>query len=358
MGDRDGAVIVTGASGRLGGALATSLDDRYRVVAFDRAGPPVPPPGIETIDADLSSDEGLLPALRRFRDRHGPEVASVLHFAAYYDFSGEPTPLYEQVNVAGSARLMRCLREADFQVGQFIYASTMVVHASGEPGRPIDEDSPLGPSLPYSRSKLRAEEALRAGRGDIPLVILRLANVYDDRVHHPVLAQQFRRIREGGVANRFFPGDPGRGQSYLHVSDLIDAVGRAVDRRRDLPPELILLLGEPGAVAYGEIQSELGRLLRGSPQGTRRIPRILARAGMIAQGLLPGGGDPFLRPWMIDRADDHFELDVSRARSALGWSPQQSIRSKLPTMAASLVADPEGWYRDNGLEPPASGQRP
>jgi len=64
--------------------------------------------------------------------------------------------------------------------------------------------------MPYSRSKLRAEEALHEARGDIPLVILRLANVYDDWVHHPVLAQQFRRDFERRPGARLFPGDPSR----------------------------------------------------------------------------------------------------------------------------------------------------
>src|SRR3954452_6485600 len=105
MGDRDAAVITTGASGRIGAAVAKRLDGRYRVVAFDRAGPPVPPPGIETIDVDLTSDEGTREGLRTFRGRHGPEVASVLHFAAYYDFSGDPSPRYEEINVGGTERL-------------------------------------------------------------------------------------------------------------------------------------------------------------------------------------------------------------------------------------------------------------
>ncbi len=92
MGDRGGTAIVTGASGRIGAAVALRLDGPYRVVAFDRAGPPVPPPGIETIDVDLASVEGVRAGLLEFRKRHGIEVASVLHFAAYYDLSGAPSP--------------------------------------------------------------------------------------------------------------------------------------------------------------------------------------------------------------------------------------------------------------------------
>src|SRR6476620_3192029 len=112
MESRGGAVIITGASGRIGGAASQRLAGRFHVVAFDRAGPPVPPPGIETIDADLTSEASVLDALTQFRERHGTRLASLLHFAAYYDFTGGSSPKYEEVNVRGSTNLMQGLQEA------------------------------------------------------------------------------------------------------------------------------------------------------------------------------------------------------------------------------------------------------
>jgi len=55
---------------------------------------------------------------------------------------------------------------------------------------------------------------------------------------------------------------------------------------------------------------------------------------------------------MIDRADDHFELDISRARTAVGWEPRRSLRETMPTIVAALEADPWAWYRENELEMP------
>lgn len=353
MGDRRGTLILTGASGRLGAALAGRLSGRFRVVAFSRSGASATPAGIETLAVDLGDDQSVAEGLAAIRDRHGDEVASVLHFAAYYDFTGEDDPRYEAINVEGSARLIRGLAAARLRVGQFVYASTMVVHAPVDPGRTIDEAAPLGPNLPYSRSKLRAEEALRRLRGDIPLVVLRLANVYDDTTHHPVLAQQVRRVFERDPTAGFFPGDPARGQSYLHAEDLLDAVDRIIDRRRELPGDVTFLLGEPGATPYEAIQRELGRLLRGAELPTRRVPKALAKLGAHAMRLKFWGEPPFLRPWMIDRADDHYALDVSRAREHLGWSPSRSLLGTLPAMAELLRNDPEGWYRANDLEPPS-----
>jgi uncharacterized membrane protein len=56
---------------------------------------------------------------------------------------------------------------------------------------------------------------------------------------------------------------------------------------------------------------------------------------------------------MIDRANDHYALDITRARTVLGWVPKRSLRETLPKMIEALKADPIGWYRENNLEPPS-----
>ena len=55
---------------------------------------------------------------------------------------------------------------------------------------------------------------------------------------------------------------------------------------------------------------------------------------------------------MIDRANDHYALDITRARTLLGWEPTRSLRETIPKMIAALKADPVAWYRENDLEPP------
>src|SRR5262249_16108878 len=82
-----------------------------------------------------------------------------------------------------------------------------------------------------------------------------------------------------------------------------------------------------------------------------RVPRPLAKVGAWVQSHLPFVEDPFIKPWMIDRADDHYALDISRARRLLGWRPKHALRDALAEIVAALKADPPGWYRANGLEP-------
>lgn len=51
----------------------------------------------------MESDESVQTALKRVRYAYGERIASVIHLAAYYDFSGEPSPKYESVTVRGTA---------------------------------------------------------------------------------------------------------------------------------------------------------------------------------------------------------------------------------------------------------------
>jgi nucleoside-diphosphate-sugar epimerase len=343
-------VVVTGSSGLIGSALAGRLDRTYDVVGFDRPGVPHPPAHIECVDIDVTSDDSVHDGLRQVRQRHGDRIASVVHLAAYYDFSGEPSPLYEEVTVRGTGRLLRGLR--DFRVGQFVFSSTMLVHAPTEPGRPIDEDSPLDPKWDYPQSKVRTEELIRAERGDTPAVFLRIAGVYTDRCDSIPLAHQIQRIYENQLTSHVYPADTSRGQAFVHLDDLLDAIRRVIERRADLPAETALLIGEPETMSYEELQKLLGLLIHGEGWSTYRLPAVVAKAGAWVQDHLPFGPEPFIKPWMIDRAADHYELNVARARQLLGWEPKHSLRETLPKMVQALKRDPAGWYKFNKLDPP------
>ena len=67
---------------------------------------------------------------------------------------------------------------------------------------------------------------------------------------------------------------------------------------------------------------------------------------------MPFAEPSFIQPWMIDLADDHYELDVSLAKKLLGWTPKHFVGDTLPKMIAFLKEDPEAFYRINGLRAP------
>ena len=103
-------VLVTGSSGLIGSAVCNRLGEHFKVVGFDRGGPPHPPPAAECVCVDLISDESVREGLERVRVGYGKQIASVIHLAAYYDFSGEPSEKYETITIQGTERLLRELQ--------------------------------------------------------------------------------------------------------------------------------------------------------------------------------------------------------------------------------------------------------
>jgi len=344
-------VVVTGSSGLIGAAVVRFLASRYRVVGFDREGSPHPPAEAECVCVDLTSDDSVEAGLRRLRSGYGERIASVIHLAAYYDFSGKPSPKYEEITVGGTERLLHGLR--NFSVEQLVFSSTMLVHAPCEPGERINEAWPLGPKWDYPKSKVETEALILARSNGIPYAILRIAGVYDDTCHSIPLAHQIQRIYERRLTSRVFPGNTSHGQAFIHLDDVVDAIFRTVERRRQLPVESILLLGEPETLSYSELQQQFGELIHGEPWETREISKALAKTGAWFQDILPFAEEPFIKPWMIDLADDHYALDVTRARRMLGWENKHTLHGTLPKMIAALKTDPVAWYRENHLDVPS-----
>jgi nucleoside-diphosphate-sugar epimerase/VIT1/CCC1 family predicted Fe2+/Mn2+ transporter len=349
-------VIITGATGNLGRSVAAVLSADYRIVGLDLKAEALTFP---VIKVDLASDQSVLEALAQIRARHGGRVASVIHLAAYFDFTGKEHPLYRSVNVEGTRRLLRALQ--NFEVEQFVYSSTMLVHAPCAPGEQIDESWPIDPRWAYPKSKALAEEVIREEHGSIPYAILRFAGVYDEESAVPTLSNQIARIYEREFESFFYSGSPLVGQSMVHREDLVEAVRLAVQRRDTLPPDAEILIGEPEALGYDALQDEIGYLIHGIEDWpTLRVPKPVAAVGVWAQDKLEPvvpdaideGEKPFIKPFMIRLADDHYALDIGRAEKLLGWRPHHRLKDELPKMIAALKRDPLAWYKRNGLRPP------
>ena len=339
-------VVVTGSSGYLGSAVVRRLNERYRVVGLDRYSPPHPPHQAECVCFDITDQASVDKALARVRLAYGDRIAACIHLAAYFDLSGEESPAYDAVTVEGTKRLLSGLQK--FELEQFVFASTMLAHAPTEPGRPIAEDHPFDAKLPYRASKIRTEAMLRAERGKEKLVLMRPAGVYDDTGQSTFLVHQIARIHEQRFSGKVYPGDLARGQVFLHLEDLLDAVERIVDRRSDLPDVFPVLLGENKPVPFGELQRLIGRELHCEDWITWNVPPRMAKLGAWIENRV-FGENAFIRAWMVDISSDHYELDLTAAKEHLGWTPRHSLRDDIPRIVENLKNDPFDWYRSNGL---------
>lgn len=349
-------IVITGASGNIGSALCSALNKSYEIVGLDVR----PCKMADTYFAcDLTTEDSVKLAFYKIRQQYGGTIAAVIHLAAYFDFTGEDHPLYQSVTIDGTRRVLKTLQ--DFEVECFIYSSTMLVHEPGVPGQKIKEDNPIKPGWAYPKSKADAETVIQQEHGAIPYTILRLAGLYDDDSAVPTLSHQIVRIYEREFKSHLYTGDLMAGQTFIHKEDMIDLFIRAVNCRDKLPADTILLAGENEVMNYQELQNRIGHLIFGKSEWqTINIPEFVAKPGAWleeqAEPLVPDAFDqgekPFIKPFMIDLASDHYDLDITRARELLDWQPKHSIYKGLGKLVASLKKDPVAWYKRNGIVQP------
>lgn len=349
-------IIITGASGQIGSSLCAALGKNYYIAGLDLLSCEAADTSLE---CDLTSDESVKMALHKIRHDYGERIAAVIHLAAYFDFTGHESPLYDKVNVEGTRRFLQALQS--FKVGRFIYASTMLVHKAGVPGHKITEETPLKPGWIYPRSKAKTEKVIEEEHGGIPFTILRLAGIYDDKTAIPTLSYQIARIYEREFKGYLYSGSRMAGQAFLHKDDMVDLFVQVVDKRSSLPEKNYILAGEDSVMGYQELQNRIGDLVFGEREWrTWRVPEIIAKAGAWleekAEPVIPDaidqGEKPFIKPFMIDLASNHYDLDISRARELLGWEPVHRIYDGLETLVRNLKADPAAWYAKNGITCP------
>jgi nucleoside-diphosphate-sugar epimerase len=342
-------VLITGSEGLIGDAVVRRLYRNYDVASFDINRPSKDPKEQDFIPCDLTQQDSVDEALKTLKRRHGSRIASVVHLAAYYDFSGEPSPMYRDLTYDGTRRLIRGLQQG-FEVDQFLYSSTILVVSPSEDDKPVDEKAETAPAWSYPRWKLATEELIRRIRGPMKSVFLRIAGVYDEDCHSIPLAQQIARIYEEKMESYFFPGDPDKGQAFVHVQDLVDCIEKTIERRAELNDTEIFVVGEPELMSYGELQDTIGELIHNERWWTIRIPKAVAKAGAWAMDAM--GGETFIKPWMIDLADQHYPLEIGKAKEKLGWAPEHRLRFTLPHITGRLLTDPHRWYEENNLEAP------
>lgn len=344
-GQRQEVILVTGSSGLIGSNLIKRLTQKYRVVGLDRLGPPYPPPQAECVNFNIKDEGAIDAAMERIRYGYGSKIASVVHLAAYYNFQQENSPQYDEINVKGTRKFLKQLQ--DFEVDQFIYSSSDLIYKPTEPGVAIHEDCPVEANWGYPESKIETEELIRKHRGKIPAAFLRIGGVYDDYGHSIPISQQIKRIYEKEFISHFYSGDVNHGDVFVHLKDVLDAIEKTIDKRSELPDEIPINIGEPKTPSYKELQDSLGELLHGKDWETYEMPKAVAKAGAWARDLV---SDPFVKPWMIDRAGEHYELDITRAKELLAWEPKHRVLDTLPKMVESLKKDPDKWYRENNLK--------
>jgi nucleoside-diphosphate-sugar epimerase len=166
-------VLITGATGQVGNAIARRLaDDGVEVHALVRSPERarVLPAGVQPVFGDVTDPPSLRAAL--------DGAATVYHAAGIPEQWRRDVGEFTRVNVDGTRNVVDAALAAE--VERFVYTSTDDVLVQA-PGAPFDESvvNPNPGETPYQRSKQEADRIVTAAldRG-LPAVFLHPAGVY------------------------------------------------------------------------------------------------------------------------------------------------------------------------------------
>ncbi len=331
-------VLVTGGAGYIGshtcvvlleaGIRVVVLDnlDNSSIVALERVAELVPAASeqLEFVEGDVRDPNDLDRAFG-----HGG-VEAVVHFAglkAVGESVEQPLRYYDH-NVGGTVQLLHAMER--HRVRDLVFSSSCTVY--GEPDTvPITEDTPLGASSPYGRTKLHIEEMLRdvAATSGWRIALLRYFN--------PVGAHPSGLIGEDpiGIPNNLMPyimqvAVGRRDHLVVHGGDYPTPDGTAI---RDYLHVVDLAEGHLAALDHLDAIDGAVPVNLGTGTGSSVLDVVRTASAAIGREL----------PYEIGprRAGDVVAVwaDPSRAASLLRWRATRTL--------ADMCADHWRWQSDN-----------
>lgn len=304
------AILVTGATGRLGRLLiATLLHREEKMRAVVRKKPADLPLGIEQFEWDLSS--GPLPAAA-FEG-----ITKIVHLAGLvgeYPYS----ELLQNNAYATKNLLLNCPSSPQ----RIVLASSISIYGEYK-GQLVDESFELKTESPYGKSKRLSEEFAREFCPRLPIIFLRIGMIYGPGFEEGYFTV-FERLQKGKMT---ILGDGKNRIPLVQAIDVVQAILLSLDSNAPSGREFNIV-GEETPT-----QEELLTLAAEAlnvPAPTSHTPVLAAKLGLSLQSVLskPKFTAEHLRQLTFDRA-----YSAKRAREELGFSPQVKLKDGVQEMA-------------------------
>lgn len=319
-----GKVLLTGASGFIGGRLRDKLlGDNVDVLAIRRPGSPPAKKGrsVEAAYEDLSGLEKIIAAEKPDYVLH---VAGATKGVTYDDF--------RQANVVPTQHLLDALRKEHPSVKRFVHISSLASYGPSSAANPHTEKSERRPIEFYGQSKLEAERVVESMRADLPWTIIRPSGVYG-----PGDADYLNLFREVEKGRNVYFGNRKRWFSAIYVDDLVDAILLATTHDNAVGQGFFVCDGKP--VTWETFQETMVRV-SGKRVRSLDLPEFLVSLAAV--------GGEFAT--MLDKQPRLFNRQKAKMGAAEAWlCKSDSLRQTLGW--TSHVGIEEGirrtfdWYR-------------
>jgi nucleoside-diphosphate-sugar epimerase len=305
-----GRVLVTGASGFVGRALVTRLAQAGMPVRTAlRQWPCVPLPDVDMVQVgDLHATTDWRSAIEG--------VDAVVHCAArvhvLHETAADPLAAFREVNVAGTLQLARQAQAAG--VRRLVFISSIGVNGAETTEQPFTPEDAPSPHSPYAQSKHEAELALRslAQATGLEVTIIRPPLVFG-----PGAPGNFERLMQALRLGMPLPfGAVHNQRSFVALGNLTSLVELCLDHPQAANQTFMVSDGED--ISTTEL---LRRLALGLGRPARLFP-VPSGAIRSLAGLL-GKAD------FGQRVCGSLQIDISKTRALLGWSPPVSLADAL-----------------------------
>lgn len=312
-----GRVLVTGATGFLGGAILRRLGplgvgqgrDPARVAALQSQ-------GLTTVQWELPDPAPPSPAF--------DDIGAIIHCAGLSAPFGRRSA-FHSANVDGTRAVIALGRARG--ITRFVFISSPSVYFRLADQVNLSEDMALPrPFTAYAQSKIAAEDLVRAA-GDLGPVILRPRGIYGPG--DTTLLPRLLRAAARHPLPRFRHGRARIDLTY--VDDVVDAALAAVQGERTIAGQTFNISGGEVLPVSQIVDAACARAgitprWRAMPLG----PALLAaRAAETLALVRPTPREPAITRYGLALLAFEQSLDLGRARHQLGWQPQVSFTEGL-----------------------------
>ncbi|MEP0506567.1 MAG: NAD(P)-dependent oxidoreductase [Paracoccaceae bacterium] len=306
-------ILVTGATGFLGGHLVQHLTTNgYDVVAHGRRDAGCHALGLSGYNVfqwDISAPVNSLEKL--------DAVDCVVHCAALSAPFGH-LARFEAANIAGTRNVLDLA--AHLNASRFVFISSPSVYFSLNDQLDVSEDMPLpNPFNAYAATKQKAE-ALVLDRPELCPVILRPRGIYG--LNDTTLLPRILRAAKTRPLPLFRNGRASI--DLTHVDDVVDAIECAINAPAHVEREIFnISSGEPLAVTDIVDQVCARAQIAVRWRKTPLAPALcIASVLEYAARLVPALGEPVATKYGLALFAYAQSLNISKARTLLGWSPK------------------------------------